>query len=207
MLLIYTLLVKDYSQSETRFKEKGPKGEIDPCSVFVRKIKQQQLDRVADSVGGNHQQCREQFKSPGMLPRSCVRSENKSMGRISRTSGTADRWQLMWGWGGSAYFDEEEVRRDTAQNEMGKAGLEKSPYHNQLTAHSAIRGRRELQKGWRANVTGDSLVFFHAGRGSDELMLLAKPEERDMRVDTERRDEKAMKWSEIVHNHQGKWKG
>lgn len=68
MLIIYTLVVKDYSQSETRFKEKGPKGEIDPCSVFVRKIKQQQLDRVADSVGGIQQQCHKQFESPGMLP-------------------------------------------------------------------------------------------------------------------------------------------
>lgn len=49
-------------------KEKDPKGETDPCSVLVRKIKQQQLDRVADRVGGIQQQCREQFKSPGMLP-------------------------------------------------------------------------------------------------------------------------------------------
>lgn len=68
MLLIHTLFVKDYSQSETRFKERGPKGEIDPCSVFVRKIKRQQLDRVADSVGEIQQQCHEQLKSPGLLP-------------------------------------------------------------------------------------------------------------------------------------------
>lgn len=63
MLLIYTLFVTDYSQSETWFKERGPKGEIDPCSVFVRKIKRQLLDRVADSVGEIQQQCCEQFKS------------------------------------------------------------------------------------------------------------------------------------------------
>lgn len=75
--------------------------------------------------------------------------------------------------------------------------------HQQLlTALWAIRGRRELQKvSRRANVTGDGLVFFHAGRGSDELMLLVKPEEWDVRVDTKRRDKKALKWSEIIHNH------
>lgn len=65
-----------------------------------------------------------------------------------------------------------------------------------------------MQKGSRrANVTGNGLVFFHAGRGSDELMLLVKTEECNMRVETKRRDEKAMKWSDIVHNHQGKWRG
>lgn len=136
MLVIYTLLVKDYSQSETWFKEKSPKGEIDPCSVFVRKIKQQQLDRVADSVGGIQQQHHERFKSPGMLLSILYEIREQKHGQDFEN--IRARRQMTGEAEGEVpivTFDEEESGK-TAQHNMRKAGLEKSLYHQELlTAH------------------------------------------------------------------------